>query len=444
MTRPILVASAAALLAAIVPVLAQTNVFPLNGNAGIGTTLPGAALHISTGTPSILLQDTASGGKTYSISSRWGGYFTIFDESQGSQARLSINSSGQVGIGATIPAYKLDVWNDNFNAIRATGNSTNSIGIYIQNTVSSGRQFALLSSGGGPAPVGTFTIWDDTASAARLTINPTGDVGIGTSSPTAKTHVVSSSGGVVDLLKLQNAYGAVGDGGTVTWRDFSRDYVRQRSVVEGAAQVGFAVDTFSGGALSEKFRISTSGNVGIGTANPIRKLHVYDPSGWTEVLIESTYNNASNGRLWGFMANPTNGQLVIRAANGSLSSAMGVITLDPSGSVGIGTSELGTNKLAVNGTVRAKEVVVETTGWSDYVFADNYDLKPLSEVEQQIKQHGHLAGIPSAAEVAEKGVGVGEMQAKLLAKVEELTLHLIDLKKENEALKARVAALENK
>ncbi|MCH8837098.1 MAG: hypothetical protein IIA60_04760 [Candidatus Marinimicrobia bacterium] len=109
--------------------------------------------------------------------------------------------------------------------------------------------------------------------------------------------------------------------------------------------------------------------------------------------------------------------------------------------VGIGTTNPGSYKLAVNGDIRAKEIVVEI-GWSDFVFGDDYRLKPLAEVERYIQAEGHLPDIPPAAEVEENGVSLGDMQARLLQKVEELTLYMIDLKKENEALNERVAELE--
>jgi hypothetical protein len=103
------------------------------------------------------------------------------------------------------------------------------------------------------------------------------------------------------------------------------------------------------------------------------------------------------------------------------------------GNVGIGTTNP-TQKLSVNGTVRAHEVIVDT-GWSDYVFDESYKLTALSETEAFVKAEKHLPGIPSAKEVAEHGISVGEMQAKLLAKIEELTLHVIAQQKEIEALK---------
>jgi hypothetical protein len=112
-----------------------------------------------------------------------------------------------------------------------------------------------------------------------------------------------------------------------------------------------------------------------------------------------------------------------------------------SGNVGIGTTSP-TEKLSVNGKIRAKEVIVETTGWSDHVFADSYQLQSLAEVEQHIKTEKHLPGVPSAQEVAERGVSVGDMQAILLAKIEELTLHVIQQEKRLDAQQSEIATLK--
>ena len=99
--------------------------------------------------------------------------------------------------------------------------------------------------------------------------------------------------------------------------------------------------------------------------------------------------------------------------------------------------------LAVKGTIGAQDVIVTNSGWSDYVFQPGYRLRPLSEVGAYIQANHHLPDIPSEAEVKEKGVSVGDMQSKLLAKVEELTLHMIQQEKENRELRERIARLES-
>lgn len=104
------------------------------------------------------------------------------------------------------------------------------------------------------------------------------------------------------------------------------------------------------------------------------------------------------------------------------------------GNVGIGVIRP-TYKLDVNGTVHSKEVKVDMTGWSDFVFKREYTLPTLEEVEKHIAEKGYLENIPSEKEVLENGINLGEMNAKLLQKIEELTLYLIEMKKEIELLK---------
>lgn len=114
--------------------------------------------------------------------------------------------------------------------------------------------------------------------------------------------------------------------------------------------------------------------------------------------------------------------------------------------IGIGTTDVGGTenwKLAVNGKVRAKEVKVET-GWSDFVFESDYALPSLEEVEQHINEKGHLKDIPSAKEVAENGILLGEMDSKLLQKIEELTLYMIEMNKEIKTLKEENKILKQK
>jgi hypothetical protein len=110
------------------------------------------------------------------------------------------------------------------------------------------------------------------------------------------------------------------------------------------------------------------------------------------------------------------------------------------GNVGIGTTTP-QHTLHVAGTIGAEVVIVSSTG-ADYVFQPNYHLSPLSEVATYIEQNHHLPDIPSAKEVQARGVNLGDMQTKLLAKVEELTLHMIQLEQQNQELKDRIARVE--
>jgi len=99
----------------------------------------------------------------------------------------------------------------------------------------------------------------------------------------------------------------------------------------------------------------------------------------------------------------------------------------------------------VHGRVRANEVEIAldaTFTWPDYVFGNGYKLASLYDVENFINLNKHLPDVPSQAEITSDGIKVGEMNATLLKKVEELTLYMINLQKENDALKVRVSALE--
>lgn len=113
------------------------------------------------------------------------------------------------------------------------------------------------------------------------------------------------------------------------------------------------------------------------------------------------------------------------------------------GNVGIGTLNPGTWKLSVNGNIRAKEIKVET-GWSDFVFEKKYKLPTLTEVENHIKDKGHLKDIPSAKEVEKNGIFLGEMNSKLLQKIEELTLYTIQQEKRLNSVEFKNEKLKNK
>lgn len=113
------------------------------------------------------------------------------------------------------------------------------------------------------------------------------------------------------------------------------------------------------------------------------------------------------------------------------------------GSMGIGTPVTHGHKLAVNGSgLFTKVVVKQQSAWPDFVFSPGYRLRPLSELAAFIQQNKHLPEIPSAAEVARDGQDLGEINRKLLQKVEELTLYIIEQDKARKSVEERLAALE--
>ena len=282
-----------------------------------------------------------------------------------------------------------------------------------------------------------------------------GNVGIGTNSPINKLDVAGGvhfgsgtenisntskglsvqdgSGGAVAMAvgaTTGRSTGMVwydGNPGSAVWYTFSN-----------AAPItitGRDLHLASGGA--ERLTVANNGNVGIGTTLPGEPLEVA-ASG------RAFFGDGGGAARKGLLIDAVEDGTYVRLHPynyGTATSMNLVISPFGGGNVGIGTANP-TNKLEVNGTIRTKEVIVETTGWSDYVFAPDYRLAPLSEVEASIKAEGHLPGIPSAAEIAEHGVSLGDMQAKLLAKMEEITLHMIVLSKTVDAQSARIAQLE--
>ncbi|TAE24769.1 MAG: hypothetical protein EAZ91_20070 [Cytophagales bacterium] len=213
----------------------------------------------------------------------------------------------------------------------------------------------------------------------------------------------------------------------------------------------------------------TSGNVGIGTSNPNYKLHVSGTSG----LIGETYisgpgltytaNVGLNGgalRINSTYSGPIlllggpqlfldEDQLQVMSFPGFLlpgqsnSPAPSTLLINPlGGSVGIGTnSPSASYKLSVNGSIRAKELVVET-GWADFVFDKSYRLRPLAEVEQFINTHHHLPDMAPASEIAQNGVAVAEVTTKMMQKIEELTLYVIAQQKQLDAQKRQIRQLK--
>jgi hypothetical protein len=122
-----------------------------------------------------------------------------------------------------------------------------------------------------------------------------------------------------------------------------------------------------------------------------------------------------------------------------------LFSITEDGKVAIGTTNPDA-KLTVSGGIHAKEVLVDLNiiAAPDYVFEPTYELMPLSVLAQYLQKNKHLPEVPAGKELEANGVNVAEMNMLLLKKVEELTLYMIELKQENDALKQRVETLEKK
>ena len=158
-------------------------------------------------------------------------------------------------------------------------------------------------------------------------------------------------------------------------------------------------------------------------------------------FVETLYVQSATGRFkveyWGYYGNCGGMYDGFRIEFETLPNA-DVVSHDlyVIGKVGVGTTSP-THELDVRGTIRANEIIVNTTG-ADFVFTEDYQLRPLSEVKAFITENKHLPEIKSAQEMQENGVGVNELQTQLLQKIEELTLYILQQEERIKALEAEL------
>jgi hypothetical protein len=325
------------------------------------------------------------------------------------------------------------------------------------------------------------------------------NVGIGTTTPAARLDVKTTSNYVAQFNGTTSMYMGIFE------NDVYRGY--WGSFAGAAEDVDFG--TGSGNTTGKlhftiqaapRMSIDASGNVGIGTQSPIGRLDVLGAgttSSTNTFLLRNSlgdtlmrmrddgrmgigYNGVSYGRTlnmggtgvnfytpnevaFGGAIFPTDTSLVIWSNSGSNN----YLVFQPSwGNTGVGTYTpnaklhlngamlIGGNndrvavgyQLSVAGKIISEEVKVQLrASWPDYVFADDYQLMPLEELQKSIQQNKHLPNIPSAAAVnAANGIELGEMNRKLVEKVEELTLYILQLKKENNQLQQQNQSLESR
>lgn len=227
-----------------------------------------------------------------------------------------------------------------------------------------------------------------------------------------------------------------------------------------------------------RMTLKSTGFVGIGTTAPMSLFHIEGgelrltgptPSGGPNILFGGSSTSAVNGewgleytvagspglnfwRPFGCTGGPTGNSFLFLANTGMVGINTNTPTaqLTVNGKTLIGdptviTSLPGNYYLYVQNGILTEKVRVAVNGstsWADYVFADDYKLITLNEVENFVKLNKHLPGVPSANEVEKDGIDVAQIDAVLLKKIEELTLYMISMNKEMELLKKQIKSLE--
>ncbi len=271
---------------------------------------------------------------------------------------------------------------------------------------------------------------------------------------------VSNKLKIVDLASTTPKLLTVGTGGQVSATDGSTfaDNMGDHTATQNINLNGKKIVNGTSGAGG--IFVSSNGNVGVNTDLPKQMLHVVDGNVLITKLSTRPPGSTNGSLLFGDEATTTHpyGRWGIEYldqdgvkglnfwktadnAGGSLNHVLFLCSEEDwelKGNVGIGTGKP-KEKLTVNGKVLAKEVIVtkDPAYWPDYVFAPGYEMMSLAELEAYVNEHHHLPDVPSAKEIGEHGISLGEMNAILLQKVEEMTLRMIEMEKRIQELEAQ-------
>lgn len=395
--------------------------------------------------------------------------FALGQHSSFAQTNL-LQPTGNVGVGTTTPKAQFQI-GDNF-AFQKAG-YTNFIGhnAYFDGKykrIKSGRASQISFENGGQikfnfSPIGGNEN-SDIEFVTGITIQPNGFVGLGSMSAPSERLDVDGNIKVRGNIHIDGSDFklGIGDGRPQGTKLLNRALVH--SDLSGGSQDKLVINydgDFEGGVQISGTKLKVDGIVGIGGE---------DPNYNTKLFVNQTDNTTWGARI---INSGINGQGVyIRCGNSSTNSNLEILALldgnnnpkfmvNNSGfariygklQVGNVSNTPGDYSIYAGGGILTEKIRVAkigTSDWADYVFENGYKLMPLKELEVFIQTNRHLPNIPSSQEVAEHGIDLAQINAKLLGKVEELTLHLIeqqkqidDLKKQNDAIMSKLNSAKN-
>ncbi len=325
-----------------------------------------------------------------------------------------------------------------------------------------------------------FYFKNNTNAGDRLTIMGNGNIGINNTNPSGRLHITSNSTLTIPQLKMTE----IGNDYTRVKFDNSAhpdaywDLAAHSDTITNNARLNFYFKNNTN--AGDRLTIMGNGNIGINHTNPTGKLHIRSNSTQNLLNIESNY--IGNFQITGVdcSVNPSDGYGVGANFNGGHRGLRGLADGKGSGgtSIGVVGSGWGSNnagtrigihgaawggnvnwagyfkdgnvyvtnelrigsgaingatgyKVAVDGKVIAEELRINlSSAWPDYVFDQSYDLMSIEELSESIEHNHHLPGIPTAKSIQQDGLIVGDMQKKMMEKIEELTLYIIQLNDE--------------
>ncbi len=353
------------------------------------------------------------------------------------RAQIEVTSNGNVGIGTNAPARIMHLVDSSNDAQLRLGGGTRDIAVEGSTGAGIGQIVNVANVSG----QSRYQFGD-----AAMTLRG-GKVGVGVAAP-------------VGLVDIWNHYSSGVDSLRLSYHDGSAYWMGIQPYVVGSGNVGYKFRTNNITTTTDALAITGNGNIGIGTNAPIVALHIArgDPgligpyynhqlrvdSNLDAGIVLSTplakdayffHNTPLDGASAGFKFGGAGRYIAFFTVNGTER-----MRIDNVGNVGIGTTSP-SHKLQVVGSVRATSFIADTNTYADFVFAPDYRLPSLSEVEAHIQAHGHLPGVPDEAEARRAGIDLAAMQVKLLQKIEELTLHQIRQEKRLQKLEAENAEL---